>query len=155
MDTAIRELGTRLRDLLTGVRLLKQRREDERPVVPSGLVGLLMLIDGCAGGCHARELAERGRLDPSTVSRAVAALVAHGLVRRRTDPTDRRASQLTITPAGRAALTETKDWYGQVFTRALAGWTPGEVAALSAALGRFTHDLDVALAHHDNQEDAQ
>ncbi|MEU3453427.1 MarR family transcriptional regulator [Micromonospora sp. NPDC006766] len=155
MDTAIRELGTRLRDLLTGVRLLRQRREDERPAVPSGLVGLLMLLDRRAGGCHARELAEWGRLDPSTVSRAVAALVAHGLVQRRTDPTDRRASQLTITPAGRDALTETDDWYEQVFTRALAGWTPGEVAALSTALDRFTRDLEVALAHHDNRKDAR
>ncbi|MEU8264052.1 MarR family transcriptional regulator [Micromonospora sp. NPDC048999] len=155
MDTAIRELGTRLRDLLTGVRLLKQRRIDERPAVPPGLVGPLMLIDRSAGGCHARELAERGRLDPSTVSRAVAALVEHGLVDRQTDPTDRRASQLTITPAGRAVLADTNDWYGQVLNRALADWTPGEVAALSTALGRFTRDLEVALAHHDNQEDAR
>ncbi|WP_197698170.1 MarR family winged helix-turn-helix transcriptional regulator [Micromonospora viridifaciens] len=154
MDTAVRELGTRLHGLLTGVRLLRQRRVDERPAVPSGLVGLLMLIDRCASGCHARDLAERGRLDPSTVSRAVAALVAHGLVDRRTDPIDRRASQLTITPAGRAALAETSDWYGQVLNRALADWTPDQVTEFSAALGRFTRDLEVALAHHDNQEDA-
>ncbi|MFU8871739.1 MarR family winged helix-turn-helix transcriptional regulator [Micromonospora sp. SL4-19] len=155
MDTAIGELGTRLRDLLTGVRLLRQHRVDERPAVPSGLVGLLLLIDGHGGGCHARELADRSRLDPSTVSRAVAALVAHGLVERRTDPADRRASRLTVTEAGRAALAEASDWYGQVLTRALDDWTPGEVAALSAALGRFTRDLEVALAHHDNLEDAR
>ncbi|MFJ8579890.1 MarR family winged helix-turn-helix transcriptional regulator [Micromonospora sp. NPDC093277] len=155
MDTAARELGTRLHDLLTGVRLLKQRRVDERSAVPPGLLGPLMLIERSASGCHARELAERGRLDPSTVSRAVGALVAHGLVERRPDPTDRRASQLIITPAGRAALAETNDWYGQLLTRALADWTPDEVAALSTALDRFTRDLGVALAHHNNQEDAR
>ncbi|MFR9778610.1 MarR family winged helix-turn-helix transcriptional regulator [Micromonospora sp. MS34] len=153
MDTA--ELGMRLPDLLKGVRLLKQRRAHDRPGVPPGLVGVLTYLDGCATGCHARELADRTRLDPSTVSRAVATLVADGLVERRADPTDRRASRLTVTDAGRAAVAETRDWYGRVFARALVGWTPGEVAELSAALGRFTRDIEVALAHHDNLEDAR
>ncbi|MCW3838695.1 hypothetical protein ONA70_01100 [Micromonospora yasonensis] len=69
--------------------------------------------------------------------------------------TCRRASHLTVTDAGRVALADTEDWYGRVLTRALADWSPGEVAALSAALGRFTRDLEVALAHHDNLEDAR
>ncbi|MFF4890918.1 MarR family winged helix-turn-helix transcriptional regulator [Micromonospora chersina] len=156
MDAASQELVTRLQDLLTGVRLLKQRRADDRPAVPPGLVGLLRHIDrGADTGCHARDLAERSRLDPSTVSRAVAALVADGLVDRRADPEDRRASHLTVTPAGRAALTEAYDWYGGVLARALADWTPGEVAALSTALARLTRDLEVALTRHDNLEDAR
>jgi DNA-binding MarR family transcriptional regulator len=155
VETATRELGTRLQELLSGVRLLKQRRAHHRPVVPIGLVGLLRQIDRCATGCHARDLAERTRLDPSTVSRAVAALVTDGLVERQADPSDRRASQLTVTEAGRAALSDTQDWYGRVLARALTDWTPDEVAALSAALGRFTRDLEVALAHHDNLEDAR
>ncbi|GGR76402.1 hypothetical protein GCM10010169_20690 [Micromonospora fulviviridis] len=156
MDATSQELVTRLQDLLTGVRLLKQRRADDRPAVPPGLVGLLRHIDrGAAAGCHARDLAERSRLDPSTVSRAVAALVADGLVDRRIDPEDRRASHLTVTPAGRAALTEAYDWYGGVLSRALADWSPGEVAALSAALARLTRDLEVALTRHDNLEDAR
>ncbi|WP_433287919.1 MarR family winged helix-turn-helix transcriptional regulator [Micromonospora sp. CA-244673] len=156
MDATSRELVARLQDLLTGVRVLKQRRADDRPAVPPGLVGLLRHIDrDGATGCHARDLAERSRLDPSTVSRAVAALVADGLVDRRTDPQDRRASHLTLTPAGRAAMTEAYDWYGGVLSRALADWTPGDVAALSAALGRLTRDLEVALTRHDNLEDAR
>jgi DNA-binding MarR family transcriptional regulator len=155
VDSATREFGSRLHDLLTGVRLLKQRRADARPTVPLGLVGLLSHLDHEATGCHARDLAERTRLDPSTVSRAVAALVTDGLVRRTADPADRRASHLTVTDAGRAALADTQDWYGRVLTRALADWTPDEVAALSAALGRFTRDLEVALAHHDTLEDAR
>lgn len=155
MDTATRELGMRLHDLLKGVRLLKHRRAEAHPAVPPGLVGMLTYLDRCASGCHARDLADRTRLDPSTISRAVAALVAHGLVERRADPTDRRASWLTVTDAGRAALVDTEDWYGRVLARALVDWTPGEVAALSAALGRFTRDIEVALAHHDNLEDAR
>ncbi|MEV0429186.1 MarR family transcriptional regulator [Micromonospora sp. NPDC050495] len=151
MHTATRELGTRLQELLTGVRLLKQRRSHHQPAVPPGLVGLLRQIDGC----QARDLAERSRLDPSTVSRAVATLVADGLVERTADPDDRRASRLTLTEAGRTALADTEDWYGRVLAGALADWTPDEVTAFSVALGRFTRDLEVALAHHDNLEDAR
>ncbi|WP_432958504.1 MarR family transcriptional regulator [Micromonospora haikouensis] len=144
METT-RELSVRLYDLLKSVRLIKQRRADDRPSVPLGLVGMLTQIEQLAAGAHARELAEHTGLDPSTVSRAVAALVAHGLVERRADPTDRRASCLAVTPAGRAALADAYGWYGQLLDRALADWTPDEVAALCSALGRFTRDLGSAL----------
>ncbi|MFI6162299.1 MarR family transcriptional regulator [Micromonospora haikouensis] len=144
METT-RELGARLYDLLKSVRLIKQRRADDRPSVPLGLVGMLTQIEQLAAGAHARELAEHTGLDPSTVSRAVASLVAHGLVERRADPTDRRASCLAVTPAGRAALADTYGWYGELLDRALADWTPDEVAALCSALGRFTRDLGSAL----------
>ncbi|PWR12323.1 MarR family transcriptional regulator [Micromonospora acroterricola] len=155
MNSEVRELGLRLYDLVRSVRLLKQRRADERPSVPPGLVGLLVQIDQLSSGCHARELADRTRLDPSTVSRSVATLVAQGLVERRPDPTDKRATFLTVTPAGRAALTDSHGWYGDVLERALATWTPGEVRALNAALDRFTGDIEVALGNHDNLEAAR
>ncbi|MFI7606297.1 MarR family winged helix-turn-helix transcriptional regulator [Micromonospora sp. NPDC049366] len=149
MDDSVRDLGLRLQDLGRSVRLLRQRRAVERPAVPVGLVGILLQIDRLATGCHARELAARTRLDPSTVSRAVAALVSHGLVERRPDPTDKRASFLAVTPAGRAALSDTYGWYGEVLAKALATWTPGEVTAFTAALDRLTRDIEVALATHE------
>ncbi|MET7750481.1 MarR family transcriptional regulator [Micromonospora sp. NPDC005367] len=155
MSTDARELVRRLQDLLRGVRLIKQRRAEERPVIPLGLVGILAQLDGLADGCHARELALRARLDPSTVSRAVATLVSHSLVERRPDPVDRRAQVLALTPDGRTALTDTHDWYARLLDRALAGWTADEVAALSAGLRRFTRDLEVALENHENLEAAR
>nr|WP_246381142.1 MarR family transcriptional regulator [Micromonospora jinlongensis] len=111
---------------------------------------MLVQIDLLSSDCHARDLADRTRLDASTVSRSVAALVAHGLVERRPDPSDKRATFLAVTPAGRAALADSHRWYGEVLARALADWTPDEVAALSAALGRFTGDIEVALGNNDN-----
>jgi DNA-binding MarR family transcriptional regulator len=48
------------------------------------------------------ELAERLAVDPSVVSRQVAALTRMGLAARRSDPVDRRAQLLGITDAGRA-----------------------------------------------------
>lgn len=116
---------------------------------------MLLQIDQLSSGCHARELVHRTRLDPSTVSRSVAGLVAHNLVERRPDPTDRRASFLAITPTGQAALTEAYGWYGEVLERVLADWTHDEVRALSGALDRLAHDIDTALGNHDNLEAAR
>ncbi|WP_220090316.1 MarR family winged helix-turn-helix transcriptional regulator [Micromonospora saelicesensis] len=152
MESGARELGLRLYDLVRSVRLLRQRRADERPAIPTGMLGMLVQIDQLSSDCHARDLAHQTRLDASTVSRSVAALVAHGLVERQPDPTDKRATFLAVTPAGRAALADSHRWYGEVLERALADWTPDEVAALSAALGRFTGDIEVALGNNDNDK---
>ncbi|WP_433393191.1 MarR family winged helix-turn-helix transcriptional regulator [Micromonospora sp. KLBMP9576] len=155
MENAGRELGARLSELLRCVRLIKGRRAAIRPGVPIGLAGLLGQIEELPADCHARELAARSGLDPSTVSRAVASLVSHGLVERRVDPADKRASLLTVTPAGRAALADTYDWYGRILDTALADWTPAETAALATALGRLNRDIETTLGHQDNQEAAR
>ncbi|MGI5149803.1 MarR family winged helix-turn-helix transcriptional regulator [Plantactinospora sp. CA-294935] len=146
MDTTARhtELGDRLRDLMSAMRLIRHRRAIERPAVPSGLVGMLLQTDEAAG-CHAKELADRSGLDPSTVSRAVAALVARGLVTRRADPADRRASFLVLTDEGRTALADARDWYGDLLRAALADWSPAEIDALTSALDRFVTDIQGSL----------
>jgi DNA-binding MarR family transcriptional regulator len=144
MDGATAELGMRLYDLLKAIRVVKQRHSAGRPPVPVGLLALLALLaeaDRLAAGCHARELAAQAALDQSTVSRAVGALVAGGLVAREPDQHDGRASVLVVTPAGHAALEANLRWYEEVFTRALDGWAPEEVAAFSQALERFAGAL--------------
>jgi DNA-binding MarR family transcriptional regulator len=149
------ELAVRLHELIAGVRRVKQRHTQLRSALPVGAIGMLLQIDRHSTGCHASELAGHTGLDPSTVSRAVASLVAHGLVERQPDPADRRASVLAITPSGRAALAETFDWYGRLLDRTLAGWTAAEVAALGAALDRFTRDLENTLTHPNPLEAAR
>ncbi|MBB5957018.1 DNA-binding MarR family transcriptional regulator [Saccharothrix tamanrassetensis] len=138
------ELVERLRELLKIARMVRHQRSDRYPPVPTGLVGTLTLIDRAAG-CHAKELARRTGLDPSTVSRAVAALVADGLVERRADPDDGRASVLVVTAAGHAVLAEARGWYADLLNRALANWSPSEVEALTSALGRLNTDVEGAL----------
>ncbi|MFJ6673969.1 MarR family winged helix-turn-helix transcriptional regulator [Actinosynnema sp. NPDC091369] len=144
MDAVARELEDRVRDLLRVVRMVKQRPQ----ALPPGLIGTLGLIDRAGSnttGCHAKELAASAGLDPSTVSRAVAALVANGLVERRADPADGRASILVVTERGHAALADARDWYDRLLGRALADWSPEEVEALTRALGRLTTDVEGAL----------
>jgi DNA-binding MarR family transcriptional regulator len=160
VGTPTNELALRLRDLGRSIRLIKQCRPGDASAVPPGLLGLLTHVGEHSAGCHARELASRAGLDPSTVSRGIAALVGLGLVERRADQRDGRASVLVLTPAGQAALADAHRRYGELLDRALAGWTPDEVAALCAALGRFTRDLDRTLgfpsdSHNDTLEAAR
>jgi DNA-binding MarR family transcriptional regulator len=118
-------------------------------------VALLVHIDELPTGCHARTLAGRTGLDQSTISRAVGSLVGLGLVERGADPADGRAIVLALTDDGRAALAGAHRWYGEVLDTALAGWTPGEVAALPALLGRFTSDIEHVLGSDDILEVAR
>src|SRR5687767_2537569 len=102
------ELLTNVRDLLKAVRLVKSALPARHETVPTGALGVLATINAFGGepvgGCHLKDLAVRCALDPSTVSRAVAALVRSRLVARTADPRDGRASVLTVTPDGRHAL---------------------------------------------------
>lgn len=141
MTDESRELGVRLWRLNRSLRLLKQHYVGRLGHVSPGAVALLEYIDD-AGICHGKTLAARAALDPSTVSRAVAALVGQGLVERRPDPLDGRASTFALTAAGRAALQDTHRWIGDVLDQALAEWSPDDVAALGGALGRFAADVD-------------
>lgn len=147
-------IGDRLHDLLRVVRLLKHQRSAERPAIPPGLVGLLGQIDRMPSGCHARELAIQSSLDPSTISRAVAALVTGGLVAREPDPHDGRASVLVVTDKGRQAIAEALEWYLGALGQALADWTPDEIATFGHGLARFTQALDGALTSQDSTEAA-
>jgi DNA-binding MarR family transcriptional regulator len=132
-------LGSELRGLLRAIRVVKRHHPPNLAAVPSGMTGILAAI-GEDGG-HVKDLAARCALDPSTVSRAVSALVKHGLVKRMADPADGRASVLGPTEAGRAALRDTEDWYDELLAAALSGWTREELDAFASMLRRFTEDV--------------
>ncbi|GAA4933944.1 MarR family winged helix-turn-helix transcriptional regulator [Actinoplanes utahensis] len=124
-------------DLLKAVRLLKQRQPT---IAPLGLLAAIRRREP-TGNCHLKELATDHALDPSTVSRTVAALVRDGLVARTADPTDGRASTLRLTDKGNTVLDEVRAHYEGRITAALHDWTPDEIATLTASLNRFAHDL--------------
>ncbi len=140
--TARHQLLAHVRDLLKAVRLVKN---DLPGTVPTGTIGVLATItaigDEPAGGCHLKDLAARCALDPSTVSRAVAALVRSGLVARSADPADGRASVLTVTPRGRQTLDDFSRRADERLADALRAWSPEDIAILSALLQRFSADL--------------
>ncbi|MBU2665293.1 MarR family winged helix-turn-helix transcriptional regulator [Actinoplanes bogorensis] len=142
-------LATQLLELSQLVRKARQQWLRERPDVPIGTIGLLKHIDDIGTGddrcCHAKDLAGRSGLDPSTVSRAVAAAVGQSLVERRVDDTDRRAAALALTPAGRELIVAAHAWFGDLLEHALADWEPMEVRRLSLGLGSFIGALSGVL----------
>ena len=57
-----------------------------------------------AGACRAGHLAHQAKIAPSTITEIVESLEGDGLVRRETDPDDRRAVRVALTADGRRQL---------------------------------------------------
>jgi DNA-binding MarR family transcriptional regulator len=81
-------------------------------------------------------------LDPSTITRQVKALEDAGLATRETDPSDRRASILDLTPEGREALETTRTYRRGRLFEAMSDWTQEERSQFGRLLERFNHAVD-------------
>ena len=90
---------------------------------------------------RASDLADRLCADPSTVSRQVAGLVKAGLVERRADPDDGRASILVPTPEGQVRVDRMIEMRGRLFAPLVAGWSSDDRAVFSRLLTEFAHGL--------------
>lgn len=104
------------------------------------LLPVLVELDRC-GPVRLSDLAERLRLDASTVSRRVKHLGEQDLVAVTTDDSDARARRVQIRPAGRKALgslrARRRDLLGQV----LADWPAEDRERFQQLLGRFLDGL--------------
>jgi DNA-binding MarR family transcriptional regulator len=83
--------------------------------------------------------------DPSTISRQVASLVRDGLVERRADQEDGRASLLAATPAGIALLEEQRRRMGISLARVVQHWTPEDIDRFVELFERFVADHESYL----------
>ncbi|MGH3877272.1 MAG: MarR family winged helix-turn-helix transcriptional regulator [Actinophytocola sp.] len=97
------------------------------------------------GPSRSSELATAVYSDPSTVSRQVAALVRDGLVERRADPEDGRASVLAPTDSGLAMLAEQRKRMGLALAQVVKQWDPDDVARFLELFERFVADHERAL----------
>ena len=73
-----------------------RRAGDELGMTPAQVLALRELTEPIT----ARELANRMYCEPSNATFVLDRLEAHGLIERRPHPTDRRAKQIVLTPAG-------------------------------------------------------
>lgn len=105
--------------------------------VESATQMLLRTVAG-EGPIRASALAASVQSDLSTVSRQVAALVGRGLLERRADQFDGRASLLAVTAAGREVIAEHEQGRQQFFEEVLAGWTADDRRQFAGLLERFT-----------------
>jgi DNA-binding MarR family transcriptional regulator len=141
--TAVRALSEQMPRFMRLVHALKHQasRTDSRD--RAALVLLFPLVR--LGPLRQGALADLVHADPSTVSRHVAALVDHGLVRRVADETDGRASRLVVTDAGHAALESLRREREAHLERVTAGWDPADLATFTTLFGRLLDDLAAEL----------
>ena len=96
------------------------------------------------GPTRLTDLAAALGLDPSSVSRQVAAVERSGWVAKEPDPDDRRASRLLLTPAGQDVVRRLRSARAEILARRTPGWTDAEVDALAAHLHRLNDDLEAS-----------
>jgi DNA-binding MarR family transcriptional regulator len=96
------------------------------------------------GPMRASAVADALQSDPSTVSRQVAALVKDGLLERRADPADGRASILVLTPKAYDVLAEHDQIRLEYFAQMLDGWSDADLRRFAGLIGRFTEAYENA-----------
>jgi DNA-binding MarR family transcriptional regulator len=88
------------------------------------------------------EVASRHPIDQPTASRIVSALMKRRLVRVTVDPTDRRRSKLTLTPAGRSLAERLHPLASEVRGVVNDALTPAEREAFVASLRKIMAAVD-------------
>jgi DNA-binding MarR family transcriptional regulator len=81
-------------------------------------------------------------VDTPTVTRKVQQLERDQMVIRQTDPDDRRASRIRITPTGRRIVERVWKARRAWLEHLLEGWKDDDLSTLADLLGRFAQDLE-------------
>jgi MarR family transcriptional regulator, transcriptional regulator for hemolysin len=97
------------------------------------------------------ELAETLDLQPITLTRLIDRLCDGGLIERRSDPEDRRAKRLYLTPAARPVLDGLTRLGKDIMATVLAGIEPAAVEELLALLLTLKTNLRGAIASRVNE----
>jgi DNA-binding MarR family transcriptional regulator len=129
-------------DLLRTVRRSKARLLAAAGNDVESATQLLLRAVASEGPMWATTLAINVQSDLSTVSRQVATLVGRGLLERRADPLDGRATLLHVTPAGQAVITAHERTREAFFDEVLDGWDTVEQDQFARLLTRFTAAYD-------------
>lgn len=98
-------------------------------------------------GLKQSELAEMLDLQPITLTRLLDRLCENGLIERRSDPADRRAKRLFLTPAARPLLERLGDLGEALMNTALAGVERESIERMVAQLALVKENLRQAIQH--------
>jgi MarR family transcriptional regulator, transcriptional regulator for hemolysin len=101
------------------------------------------------------ELADTLDLQPITLTRLIDRLCDGGLIERRSDPDDRRAKRLYLTPAARPVLDGLTRLGRDLMATVLAGIEPAAVEQLLAHLLTLKTNLRGAIAKRANETAAE
>ena len=115
-----------------------------------GLLARLARRDGLTQA----ELAEMLDIQPISLTRLVDRLDEQGLVERRPHPSDRRANQVFLTPAGRGAFEAFTPLANTMAERIFAGVDAEAVDGLRAVLAHIKSNVKCAMADRKAAETA-
>lgn len=107
----------------------------------------LMHLHRAGEGLLQKDLAARIGLDVSSLVRLLDILEAQDLVERHTDPIDRRAKRLLLTPAGHARVEHIRDRVEPLEDGLLQDLNEDEVRALFSAFERIEARLQAKPFH--------
>ncbi len=99
-----------------------------------------------AEGLKQSELADMLDLQPITLTRLIDRLCDAGLVERRSDPDDRRAKRLFLTPAAQPVMNQLHVLGQELMGQALEGLQPDETALIISKLNLIKDNLRRTIA---------
>ncbi|MET9557794.1 MarR family transcriptional regulator [Streptomyces sp. NPDC006645] len=116
-------------------------------------LGVLLTLRTADRPLRIGEIAERMQVVGPHVTRQVQALEKRGLVRRVTDPHDRRASLIEPTDAGTEGANRYMTFLFGWFAETLTDWPAQDRDDLARLLARLVDDVTARLARFDNPGD--
>lgn len=105
-----------------------------------------------SGAVRQSELIKAVGLDPSTVTKMLQRLEHAGHVRRRPDPSDRRASLVEATDTSCGLLVEVRRAWGELERQTLEGLDESERTELARLLGKVETTLCAEVTRHGGTE---
>jgi DNA-binding MarR family transcriptional regulator len=130
------------------VRLLRQsaREAERRTGLSAAQLFVLQQLRAAGGALTPGELADRTLTHQSSVSVVVKRLVAAGLVSRARSERDGRRVELSLTPAGRAAVRRAPELAQERLISAVDELPVAHRSGLAAGLGRLVGQLGISGA---------
>ena len=94
------------------------------------------------GALRQKDLAARAQVEQPTMAALLARMDRDGLISREPHPSDKRASQIALTPRAKARLPKARALLEEVAARVTVGFTERERTTFMALLQRAVKNLD-------------
>lgn len=135
------DLNQQVVQLTRAVHVMRTQVAASSPAGVQWSTYVLLFHLATGGPRRAGALAESVYVDPSTISRQIDQLVKLGLVERRADPEDGRATLLAATEEGLVLHRTMRRRRDRATAQLLTSWSTDEVRTLAHLLSRFTADI--------------
>ncbi len=125
-------------------KFLMNLRHYHQQVTTTAMMGQAKIIMILAQhpGLPQRELAERAKIRPASVSEALERLEKQALIEKQRDAQDRRMIRVHLTARGQARAVEMKDQHAKYFTELLSPLTPQERETMAIGLQKINRQLE-------------